>query len=67
MSENQVSVHIDPDACIGQGRCVATYPELFRFDADKYGEVVEGVDIDVERAERAAILCPQSAITVDKR
>jgi len=32
------SVHIDKEACISSGRCVARKPDAFAFDDDELGE-----------------------------
>jgi ferredoxin len=60
-------VRVDPERCVGHGRCYALAPEVF--DADDEGhcvirhEIVEG-DLEVQ-ARVGAENCPEFAITVD--
>ncbi len=60
-------VRVDPDLCVGHGRCYALSPDVF--DADDEGHCVirhETVDGDLEvQARVGAENCPESAITVD--
>jgi ferredoxin len=62
-----VRVRIDRDLCSGHGRCYALAPALFVGDDDGYGWVVSEDDLapcDEESARRAAINCPERAITI---
>ncbi|MBV8950783.1 MAG: ferredoxin [Actinobacteria bacterium] len=60
-------VTVDPDLCVGHGRCYALAPEVF--DADDDGHCVirhEVVDGELEvKARVGADNCPELAITVE--
>ena len=61
-------VQIDPEQCEGHGRCAITAPEVFRIDADGWGQVIlEEIPEDASdelraKVERALRLCPKQAI-----
>lgn len=59
-------VSVDPDRCVGHGRCYTLAPGVF--DADELGHAVLRVyDVsgDLERhAVNAAQNCPENAITL---
>ncbi len=59
-------VTIDPRICQGHGLCVAAAPSIFAMD-DREHAVVDGSEVSSELEEtvrRAAISCPEQAITV---
>jgi ferredoxin len=63
-----VKVSVDADLCQGHARCQALAPEVF--DLDEWGHAVVRVDdlVDdvAELAHRAALNCPERAITVSE-
>jgi len=63
-------VVIDDERCTGNGRCYAVAPELFTDDDRGYGQVIGDGSIDDHRldlARRAALACPDQAVTVEDR
>jgi len=62
-----MKVRIDPELCVGHGRCYALAPDVF--GADDYGHAVVLVDdVDdalVEQARSGEANCPERAITVE--
>jgi len=73
-----VKVWIDPEACVGHGRCYAVAPDVFDADDQGHGlvrlaaapnDLPAGVPVDVppelEAAARTgAANCPESAILI---
>jgi ferredoxin len=60
-----MKVRIDPDLCVGHGRCYSLVPELFDCDELGQGRVLgDGVVAPglVEAAELAVANCPEGAI-----
>jgi ferredoxin len=61
-----VNVRLDPDACVGHGRCYVLGPDVF--GADDYGHcelLVTEVDGGLlEQARAGEANCPEGAITV---
>ncbi len=58
-------IEINPDTCIGCGRCTEICPKIFKLNTDTMkAEVIEGDDL--ECADKAANQCPTDAITVDQ-
>lgn len=63
-----MKVRLDPDACVGHGRCYAIAPEVF--DADDQGHcVLRFVDDPVpeplqDQARQAVANCPEQALAV---
>lgn len=59
-------VAVDPDRCVGHGRCYSLAPDVF--DADELGHsIVRVEDVSGEMAEHAqsgAQNCPEEAITL---
>jgi ferredoxin len=59
-------VCVDPDRCVGHGRCYTLAPDVF--DADEVGHsivLVDEVSGELEdQAINAAQNCPESAITL---
>lgn len=52
--------------CIGCGSCEAVCPEVFRMNDDLAEAYKNPVPEDAEKtAQKAAITCPVSAITID--
>jgi ferredoxin len=62
-----MKVRVDPELCVGHGRCYALAPDVF--GADDYGHAVVLVDdVDdslVEQARIGEANCPERAITVE--
>ncbi len=59
-------VEIDPDRCLGHGRCVVICPELFAITDSGSGMVIVA-DVPIElvgRARQAVLNCPERAITI---
>jgi ferredoxin len=65
-----VKIVIDRTRCVGAGQCVRVAPELFDQDEDD-GLVVLRVETlapdVVEYANKAALLCPARAITLQEQ
>jgi len=57
-------VEINPDQCEGHGRCAITAPEVFKIDADGWGQVILDDVPEAQRVmvDRAIRLCPKQAI-----
>jgi ferredoxin len=58
---------IDPDLCVGNGRCYVLAPTLVTDDERGYGSVIgDGAvrDEQVADAERIVVACPERAITI---
>jgi ferredoxin len=62
-----VKVRVDPDLCVGHGRCYVLAPDVF--GADDFGHceiVIDQVDGALaEQARVGAENCPERAITVE--
>jgi ferredoxin len=62
-----VKVRVDPDLCVGHGRCYVLAPDVF--GADDFGHceiVLDQVDGALaEQARVGAENCPERAITVE--
>lgn len=59
-------ITVDQEACTGHGRCWSLSPEVFDADDDGYcatheADVPAGLE---EQARRAALSCPERAITI---
>ncbi len=64
-----MKVHVDADRCQGHGRCYALAPQVY--ESDDLGNGVEIGDGVVPEgleasARRAALNCPESAITIEE-
>jgi ferredoxin len=60
-----MKIAIDPDVCVGHGRCYSLVPELFDSDDAGHGVVLKAEVLSSEEialAERAAANCPEGAI-----
>ena len=61
-------VTVDPDLCMGHGRCYTLAPDVF--DADECGHsVVRVTDVSCELEEQAVTAeqnCPEQAITLSR-
>lgn len=59
-------VAVDPDRCVGHGRCYSLAPDVF--DADDYGRAIVRIDeVSGELDEQAVLAeqnCPERAITL---
>jgi ferredoxin len=62
-----MKVRVDPDLCVGHGRCYALAPDVFGADDFGHAEVlVESVDgVLADQARLGAENCPERAITVE--
>ena len=62
-----MKVRVDPELCVGHGRCYALAPDVF--GADDYGHAVVLVDdVDdalVDQARAGEANCPERAIMVE--
>ena len=59
-------IEVDQEACTGHGRCWSLAPEVFDADDDGYC-ATRGIDVPPEledQARRAALSCPERAITI---
>jgi ferredoxin len=63
MSEDQVTLLIDRDECIGYGECVSEDPEAVALGEDGCARSIVAT-LDRARAERICAVCPTGAITV---
>ena len=63
-----MKVRVDPDLCVGHGRCYALSPGVF--DADDRGHsLVLNEDVPPELEEQARVgeqNCPEHAITIEE-
>jgi ferredoxin len=58
-------VSVDKDVCISSGKCVADYPQAFRFDDDEIAETTSDADTLADDAMiTAARNCPSGAVQV---
>ena len=60
-------VKVDPDLCVGHGRCYALAPDVFGADDYGHAEVIVA-EVDGARAEQARIgaeNCPERAISLE--
>jgi ferredoxin len=62
-SNAKFRVVIDRELCVGSGLCVATDSRRFAIGPDGKAEY-SSETVDVDLAEEAAELCPQSAISL---
>lgn len=62
-----MKVGVDPDACVGHGRCYAMAPDLFAADDRGHCRVLtEEVPSElVDLARRAIANCPEEALTLE--
>ncbi|WP_225633007.1 ferredoxin [Streptomyces solaniscabiei] len=60
-------ITVDMNLCESHGQCVFAAPEIFSFDDDDY-LVYESAPRDalLDRAEKAAAVCPVRAITLSR-
>jgi ferredoxin len=66
MEERLMKVTVDPDLCQGHARCWEICPEVFSLDEEGHS-VVSVTEVPAEfeaQAARAAVNCPERAITV---
>jgi len=63
-----MKVIVDPEKCVGHGRCYALAPEVFEADDRGHSAVaVDEVPPELEaQARTAAANCPESAITIEE-
>lgn len=63
-----MKVRVDPDLCVGHGRCYALAPAVF--DADDFGHcLIENEDVPPaleDQARTGEQNCPEHAITVEE-
>ena len=58
-------IEVDGEICISSGRCVAEYPDRFRFDDEEVAEGVPGAPpLPDDAALRLARACPSGALLV---
>ncbi|MBI2170099.1 MAG: ferredoxin [Actinobacteria bacterium] len=60
-------VVVDPDKCVGHGRCYALAPDVFEPDDDGYCMVrhYEVWPAVAELVRRAVANCPEEALTIE--
>jgi len=63
-SKGKFRVVIDRDLCVGSGLCVATDSQRFAIGPDGKAEY-SSQTVDIDLAEEAVELCPQSAIRLE--
>ena len=56
-------LHVNEDACIGCGACVAIDGAHFDFNEDGLSEVISNDNIDNEETKNAMASCPTNAIS----
>ncbi len=63
-----MKVHVDPEKCVGHGRCYELAPEVFAEDEQGHCRLLmEEVPPDLEKAARTGEEnCPEEAITVEE-
>jgi len=61
MSDDQVTLRIDADQCIGFGECVSEDPDAVRLGDDGCAHAIV-TTLDRARAERICAVCPTGAI-----
>ena len=62
-----MKVRVDPDLCVGHGRCYALAPDVFGADDYGHAEVLVS-DVDGALADQARISvenCPERAISIE--
>ncbi len=59
-----VLVQIDPDVCIGAGRCEELEPNAVELGDDGISRPLPGVALTQERAEKICTNCPSGAISI---
>jgi ferredoxin len=62
-----MKVRVDPDLCVGHGRCYALAPDVFAPDDYGHSHVLLG-EVDgplAEQARMGADNCPERAITIE--
>lgn len=64
MSDDQVTLMIDPDECIGFGECVSEDPGAVALGEDGCARPIVAT-LARSRAERICAVCPTGAVTVD--
>jgi ferredoxin len=68
-STKTLRVTIDPDRCVGYGRCAAVSPGVFMIDEDTgkaYYDEEEILDATPKSIFAAALACPTQAIVVEQ-
>jgi ferredoxin len=63
-----MKIRIDKAACVGNARCAAVAPEIYKLDDDGYIAVAE-IDVPAgleEKARRGARACPERIIVVEE-
>ena len=61
---NNVFVTIDPDVCIGIGKCEELEPNAVELGDDGVSRPLAGIAIPRERAEKIVKRCPSGAIEI---
>lgn len=61
-------IRLDPDACVGHGRCYAL--DAVHFSADDLGHCIvveaELSDDTLDRARLAVLACPEEALSLEE-
>jgi ferredoxin len=65
--EEKMKVRIDEDACVGDGTCAETCPEVFETRGDLAVVIKDDVPEEFkERCREAAEACPVEAIIIEE-
>ncbi len=59
-----VFIEIDPDICIGVGKCEELEPNAVELGDDSISRPLPGVALPEERAKRLCTNCPSGAISI---
>ena len=59
----QVSMIVDPDACIGSAECVALDPEAVKLDENGTAQMLLP-ELEEERAAQICEACPTGALSI---
>ncbi|MCX7996715.1 MAG: ferredoxin [Patescibacteria group bacterium] len=63
----ELSIHVDPDICIGAATCIAIAPNTFLLDSEAKAIILDTADADEENTIiDAARGCPVAAIYIEK-
>jgi ferredoxin len=59
-----VFITIDPDVCVGVGKCEELEPDAVELGDDGVSRPLEGVALPEDRADRLCTNCPSGAISI---
>lgn len=64
-NQDDKTVKVNKDMCIGCGMCVSVCPNVFEIQDDGKAEVIEGKEKNCSEAEEATQMCPVGAISCE--